>query len=55
MRCLYDGQEGLKHGREYGYRHELDMETLVCARPGALFQSHALQSAYGARAAAVAA
>jgi len=32
MRCLYDGREGLKHKRECGYRHELDMETLVCTR-----------------------
>jgi hypothetical protein len=29
MRCLDDGREGLKHEWEYGFRRELDLETLV--------------------------
>src|SRR5688572_14764945 len=32
MRCLDDGRRGLKHGRECGFRKELEVETLVCTR-----------------------
>ncbi len=32
IRCLYDGQEGMKHKRSCGFRQELDMVTLVCTR-----------------------
>jgi hypothetical protein len=32
MRCLHDGREGLKHRRDCKFRHELDLETLVCTR-----------------------
>ena len=32
VRCLDDGQEGLKHRQECGYRKYLDLETLVCTR-----------------------
>jgi hypothetical protein len=32
IRCLYDGREGMKHKRECGFRHELDMMSLVCTR-----------------------
>ncbi len=32
IRCLYDGQDGLKRNRACGFRCELDMMTLVCTR-----------------------
>lgn len=32
MRCLRDGQEGLKHRRPCGLRMELDLATLVATR-----------------------
>jgi hypothetical protein len=32
MRCLHDGREGLKHRRDCNFRHQLDLETLVCTR-----------------------
>src|SRR5262245_36677507 len=32
MRCLDNGMRGLKHGRECGYRTDLDMKTLVATR-----------------------
>jgi len=32
IRCLYDGKEGLKHKSRCGFRHELNMMTLVCTR-----------------------
>ena len=32
MRCLDDGQRGLKHGRACDFRSELDLQTLVCTR-----------------------
>jgi hypothetical protein len=51
MRCLYDGQEGLKHKRECGLRAELDMQTLVCTS-GRAFHWRALPSACAAHGAA---
>src|SRR5215218_7179592 len=32
MRCLDDRMRGMKHGRECGYRTELDLKTLVATR-----------------------
>lgn len=32
VRCHWEGREGLKHKREYGFRAELDLQTLVCSR-----------------------
>lgn len=32
MRCLDDGMRGLKHGRECGFKTELELKTLVATR-----------------------
>ena len=32
IRCLFDGKQGLKHGRDCNFQRPLDLETLVCTR-----------------------
>jgi hypothetical protein len=32
IRCLFDGKQGLKNGRDCNFRCQLDLETLVCTR-----------------------